>query len=65
LGAEDGQSPILEIGCRLPEEFRIAEADFRQTIAGAVRRGKVESPCIFAPPWSRVPSKSMGNCSPL
>ena len=40
---------FLEIGCRLPEEFRIAEADFRQTIAGAVRRGKVESALHFRP----------------
>jgi uncharacterized protein (TIGR00255 family) len=40
---------FLEIGCRLPEEFRIAEADFRQTIAGAVRRGKVESSLHFRP----------------
>ena len=40
---------FLEIGCRLPEEFRVAEADFRQTIAGAVRRGKVESSLHFRP----------------
>src|ERR1700683_4052897 len=40
---------FLEIGCRLPEEFRIAEADFRQTIARAVRRGKVESSLHFRP----------------
>jgi uncharacterized protein (TIGR00255 family) len=40
---------FLEIGCRLPEEFRIAEADFRQTIAGSVRRGKVESSLHFRP----------------
>jgi len=33
---------FLEIGCRLPEEFRAAEADFRQTIAGVARRGKVD-----------------------
>jgi uncharacterized protein (TIGR00255 family) len=32
----------LEISCRLPEEFRSAETDFRQRIASAVRRGKVE-----------------------
>ncbi len=32
----------LEIGCRLPEELRTAEADFRQTIAASVRRGKVD-----------------------
>jgi uncharacterized protein (TIGR00255 family) len=40
---------FLEIGCRLPEEFRIAEADFRQTIAGAVRRGKSECSLHFRP----------------
>jgi len=40
---------FLEIGCRLPEEFRIAEADFRQSIAGAVRRGKVDCSLHFRP----------------
>ena len=40
---------FLEIGCRLPEEFRVAEADFRQAIAGAVRRGKVECSLHFRP----------------
>jgi uncharacterized protein (TIGR00255 family) len=40
---------FLEIGCRLPEEFRISEADFRQTIAGSVRRGKVECSLHFRP----------------
>jgi uncharacterized protein (TIGR00255 family) len=40
---------FLEIGCRLPEEFRVAEADFRQTIAGLVRRGKLESALHFRP----------------
>jgi uncharacterized protein (TIGR00255 family) len=39
----------LEIGCRLPEEFRIAEAEFRQAIAGGVRRGKVECSLHFRP----------------
>ncbi len=38
---------FLEIGCRLPEEFRVAEADFRQTIAGSVRRGKVDCSLHF------------------
>jgi uncharacterized protein (TIGR00255 family) len=32
----------LEVSCRLPEELRAAEADFRQAIAGVVRRGKVD-----------------------
>jgi len=40
---------FLEIGCRLPDEFRAAEAEFRQTIAGAVRRGKVETSLHFRP----------------
>jgi uncharacterized protein (TIGR00255 family) len=40
---------FLEIGCRLPEEFRGAEADFRQSIAGAVRRGKVDVSLHFRP----------------
>jgi len=40
---------FLEIGCRLPEEFRVAEADFRQAIAGLVRRGKLESSLHFRP----------------
>jgi uncharacterized protein (TIGR00255 family) len=39
----------LEITCRLPEEFRAAEADFRQAMAGAVRRGKVECSLHFRP----------------
>jgi len=38
---------FLEVGCRLPEEFRVAESDFRQTIAGAVRRGKVDCSLHF------------------
>jgi len=40
---------FLEIGCRLPEEFRAAEAEFRQAIAGAVRRGKVDSSLHYRP----------------
>jgi uncharacterized protein (TIGR00255 family) len=39
----------LEIGCRLPEEFRAAEADFWQAVATAVRRGKVECSLHFRP----------------
>jgi uncharacterized protein (TIGR00255 family) len=39
----------LEIGCRLPEEFRGAEAEFRQSIAGAVRRGKIDCSLNFRP----------------
>ena len=40
---------FLELGCRLPEEFRSAEADFRAAIAGSVRRGKVECSLHFKP----------------
>jgi len=39
----------LEIGCRLPEEFRSAEAEFRQSIAAEVRRGKLECTLHFKP----------------
>jgi len=39
----------LEIGCRLPEEFRIAEAEFRARVAGAVRRGKLDCSLHFRP----------------
>lgn len=40
---------FLEMGCRLPEEFRVAEAEFRQTISASVRRGKVECSLHFRP----------------
>ncbi|HXA37283.1 MAG TPA: YicC/YloC family endoribonuclease [Steroidobacteraceae bacterium] len=40
---------FLEIGCRLPEEFRIGEAEYRQAIAASVRRGKVECSLHFRP----------------
>jgi len=40
---------FLEVGCRLPEEFRSAEAEFRQAVAAAVRRGKVECSLHFRP----------------
>jgi len=40
---------FLEMGCRLPEEFRVGEAEFRQAIAAAVRRGKVECSLHFRP----------------
>jgi uncharacterized protein (TIGR00255 family) len=39
----------LEMGCRLPEEFRVGEADFRQAIAASIRRGKVECSLHFRP----------------
>ena len=37
----------LEMGCRLPEEFRAGEAEFRRAIAASVRRGKVECSLHF------------------
>jgi uncharacterized protein (TIGR00255 family) len=40
---------FLEVGCRLPEEFRAAEADFRQAIAAVVKRGKVDCSLHFRP----------------
>jgi uncharacterized protein (TIGR00255 family) len=47
---------FMEVACRLPEEFRAAEADFRQTIAGLVRRGKVD---CFLHYRSAAPSGSL------
>jgi uncharacterized protein (TIGR00255 family) len=40
---------FLEIGMRLPEEFRVGEADFPQGVAASVRRGKVECSLHFRP----------------
>ena len=40
---------FLEMSCRLPEEFRAGEAEFRQAIATSVRRGKVECSLHFRP----------------
>jgi uncharacterized protein (TIGR00255 family) len=40
---------FLEMGFRLPEEFRVGEAEFRHGVAGAVRRGKVECSLHFRP----------------
>jgi uncharacterized protein (TIGR00255 family) len=40
---------FLELGCRLPEEFRAAESDFRAAIAAVLRRGKVECSLHFRP----------------
>ncbi len=37
----------LEVGCRLPEELRAAEGEFRQAIAGVLRRGKADCTCNF------------------
>jgi uncharacterized protein (TIGR00255 family) len=38
---------FMEVGCRLPEEFRTAEADFRQAVGSRVRRGKVDCSLHF------------------
>src|SRR5258708_17765327 len=40
---------FLEIGMRLPEEFRVGEAEFRHAVAASVRRGKVECSLHFRP----------------
>jgi uncharacterized protein (TIGR00255 family) len=40
---------FLELGCRMPEEFRSAESDFRAAIASVLRRGKVECSLHFRP----------------
>ncbi len=40
---------FLEMGCRLPEEFRAGESEFRQAVAAVVRRGKVECSLHFKP----------------
>jgi len=39
----------LEASLRLPEDFRAAEGEFRQAIAAAVRRGKLEAALYFRP----------------
>jgi len=39
----------LEVGLRLPEDFRAAEGEFRQAISAAVRRGKVDATLYFRP----------------
>ena len=40
---------FLEIGMRLPEDLRLAEADMRQAVSTAVRRGKVDCTLHFRP----------------
>ena len=47
---------FLEVGCRLPEEFRTAEADFRASIGASVRRGKVDCSLFFR---SAVPNATL------
>src|SRR5271165_5749453 len=38
---------FLEIGCRLPEEFRSAESEFRAAVSASVRRGKVDCSLFY------------------
>ena len=40
---------FLEVGMRLPEELRPAEAELRQAVSAAVRRGKVDCTLHFRP----------------
>ena len=40
---------FLEMSFRLPEEFRVGEAEFRQSVAASARRGKVECSLHFRP----------------
>jgi uncharacterized protein (TIGR00255 family) len=39
----------LEIGLRLPEEFRAVEGQFRQSIGAAAKRGKIDGTLYFRP----------------
>jgi uncharacterized protein (TIGR00255 family) len=39
----------LEVGLRLPEDFRALENDFRATIGAAVRRGKLDASLYWRP----------------
>src|ERR1700684_3297565 len=40
---------FLEMSFRLPEEFRVGEAEFRQSVVASARRGKVECSLHFRP----------------
>ncbi|HJS22318.1 MAG TPA: YicC/YloC family endoribonuclease [Steroidobacteraceae bacterium] len=39
----------LEVACRLPDELRPAESDFRQAVGAALRRGKVDCTLNYRP----------------
>jgi uncharacterized protein (TIGR00255 family) len=39
----------LEVACRLPEDMRAAEGDFRQAVSAALRRGKVDCTLNYRP----------------
>jgi uncharacterized protein (TIGR00255 family) len=45
----------LETSFRLPEDFRAAEGEFRQAVAAAVRRGKVDAALYFRPATTAAP----------
>ena len=42
----------LEIGLRLPEEFRAAEGQFRQAVGAAAKRGKIDATLFYRPATS-------------
>jgi uncharacterized protein (TIGR00255 family) len=45
----------LETSMRLPEDLRAAEGEFRQAVAAAIRRGKVDATLYFRPAQEAVP----------
>jgi len=45
----------LEVTLRLPEDLRAGEAEFRQAIGAAVRRGKVDATLYFRPASAITP----------
>jgi len=47
---------FLEVGCRLPEEFRAVESEFRASVGASVRRGKVDCSLFFR---ATLPSASL------
>ena len=53
---------FLEIGCRLPEEFRSAESEFRAAVSASVRRGKVDCSLFFR---AAIASNSLEVDAPL
>jgi uncharacterized protein (TIGR00255 family) len=46
----------LEVGLRLPEDFRVLENEFRAAIASAVRRGKLDATLYFRPATAGAPA---------
>jgi uncharacterized protein (TIGR00255 family) len=45
----------LETSMRLPEDLRAAEGEFRQAVAAAIRRGKVDATLYFRPSQETAP----------